>query len=358
MNQIKSNKLDFTGQSIFIGLDVHKKSWEVSIYTNHGEYKNFSQPPQAAVLAHYLRVHFPGALYYAVYEAGYCGFWIHDQLVQEAINCMVVNPADVPTRNKERSSKRDRVDCRKLARGLRNNELQGIYVPPRAKLEDRSLIRTRLSMVRKQTRCKNQIKSMLLFYGVVIPEEKEIYHWSRRFIQWIEGIGLERASGDMALKFHLEELGHLRQIIAKLNRALLVLSRTEEYRRWVQLLRTIPGISTLTALILLTELGEIMRFKTIDQLCSYVGLIPDTRGSGEKEYVGGVTQRGHSHLRWLLIEASWIAVRKDPALMDAFNQYCKRMRKSKAIIKIGRKLLNRVRYVLKNQAEYVPCVIK
>lgn len=354
----KNNRLDFTGQPIFIGLDVHKKSWEVSIHTRHGEYKSFSQPPRAAALAHYLRHYFPGALYYAVYEAGYCGFWIHDQLVQEAIHCIVVNPADVPTRNKERRRKRDRVDCRKLARGLRNNELEGIYVPSRAKLEDRSLIRTRLSMGRKQTRSKNQIKSMLHFYGVEIPEEKEMGHWSRRFIQWIEGIRMERASGDLALKFHLEELDHLRQILAKLNRAILALSRTEEYRPWVSLLRTVPGISTLTAMILLLELGEITRFPSIDELCSYVGLIPDTQSSGEKEHAGGVTQRHHSHLRWLLIEASWVGVRKDPALMEAFDQYCKRMRKSKAIIKIARKLLNRVRYVLKNQAEYVPCVIE
>lgn len=358
MNNVKNNKLDFMGQPIFIGLDVHKKSWEVSIYTRHGEYKSFSQPPQAAALAHYLRHHFPGALYYAVYEAGCCGFWIHNQLVQEAIDCIVVNPADVPTRNKERRRRRDRVDCRKLARGLRNNELEGIYVPPRAKLEDRSLIRTRLSMGRKQTRCKNQIKSMLLFYGVEIPEEKEMGHWSRRFIRWIEGIRLERASGDMALQIHLEELAHLRQILAKLNRAILALSRTQEYRLWVSLLRTVPGISTLTAMIFLLELGEIMRFPSLDQLCTYVGLIPDTQSSGEKEHVEGVTQRRHSHLRWLLIEASWIAVRKDPAMMMAFNEYCKRMRKSKAIIKIARKLLNRVRYVLKNQAEYVPCVIE
>jgi transposase len=355
---INRSQLDFTGQPIYAGLDVHKKSWSVSIFTKHGEYKSFSQPPQVETLAHYLRHHFPGALYYAVYEAGYCGFWIHDQLVKEGVHCMVVNPADVPTKNKEQRRKRDRVDCRKLARGLRNNELEGIYVPPRAKLEDRSLIRTRLSMGRKQSRCKNQIKSMLLFYGVEIPEEKEMGHWSRRFIQWIEGIRMERASGDLALKFHLEELSHLRQILAELNRALLALSRTEEYRPGVSLLRTVPGISTLTAMILLLELGEITRFRSIDQLCSYVGLIPDTQSSGEKEQVGGVTQRRHSHLRWLLIEASWVGVRKDPALMEAFDQYGKRMRKSKAIIKIARKLLNRVRYVLKNQAEYVPCVIE
>jgi len=354
----KNNKLDFTGQSIFIGLDVHKKSWNVSIHTRYGEYRNFSQPPRAAVLGHYLQHHFPGALYFAVYEAGYCGFWIHDQLLQQGIRCIVVNPADVPTKNKERRGKRDRVDCRKLARSLRNNELEGIYVPPRAKLEDRSLIRTRLSMGRKQSRCKNQIKSMLLFYGIDIPEQREMGHWSRRFLQWIEGIRMERASGDLALKFHLEELYHLRQILAKLNRAILALARTEEYRPWVSLLRTVPGISTLTAMIVLLELGEMARFPSLDQLCTYVGLIPDIQSSGEKEHVGGITQRGHSYLRWLLVEASWVAVRKDPAMMEAFHEYSKRMKKSKAIIRIARKLLNRIRYVLKNQAEYVPCVIE
>ena len=96
----------------------------------------------------------------------------------------------------------------------------------------------------------------------------------------------------------------------------------------------------------------------MDELCSYVGLIPDTRSSGEKEQVGGMTQRRHSQLRWLLIEASWMGVRKDPVLMEAFQQYYQRMRKTRAIIKIARKLLNRVRYVLKNQAEYVTGVIE
>jgi transposase len=355
---IKRNKLDFTGQPIYIGLDVHKKSWSVSISTRYGQYKSFSQPPEVDKLVHYLRHHFPRAEYYATYEAGYCGFWIHDRLKEKGIGCLVVNPADVPTKNKERRTKRDRIDCRKLSRSLRNGDLEGIYVPPRGKLEDRGLIRTRMSMVRKQTRCKNQIKAMLLFYGVVIPEEKEMGHWSRRFIRWIEGIQMERASGDMALKIHLEELCHLRQIVAKLNRAILALSRTEEYRPGVLLLRTVPGISTLTAMILLTELGEITRFPSIDELTSYVGLIPDTEASGEKEHVGGVTQRSQSQLRWVLIEASWMAVRKDPALMMAFDRYSKKMRKTKAIVKIARKLLNRIRYVLKNRSEYVPAVLE
>ena len=354
----KSNKLDFTGQPIYVGLDVHKKSWSVSILSEQCEHKTFTQPPEVDKLAYYLRRNFPGAQYHSVYEAGFSGFWIHDQLRERGIDCIVVNPADVPTKDKERAKKRDPVDCRKLARSLRSEELEGIYVPSRWKLEDRSLIRTRLSMVRKQTRCKNQIKGMLFFYGIHLPEELIHSHWSRRFIRWIERIRMEKSSGNIALKAHLEELKHLRKIIAALNRVILALARTEQYQVPVKLLKTIPGISTLTAMTLLTELYEIGRFPSLDELSSYTGLIPDTQSSGEKEHTGGITERRHPQLRCVLVEASWVAVRKDPALLLAFLQYCKRMRKTRAIVKIARKLLNRIRYVLKNQMPYVAAVVQ
>jgi transposase len=350
----KGSKIDFTGQPIYVGMDVHKKSWSVSIHTEHFEHKTFTQPPEVEKLAHYLQRTFPGATYYTVYEAGFSGFWIHDRLKEQGIHCMVVNPADVPTKDKERTGKADRVDCRKLARNLRSGDINGIYVPSRIKVEDRNLVRTRQSMVRKQTRCKNQIKSILLFYGIPIPEES---HWSRRFISWIETIRMERTSGDLALKAHLEELKHLRQIIATLNRAILSLSRTEEYRVYVLLLKTVPGISTLTAMILLTELYDIFRFPSPDRLASYAGLAPDIKSSGETEHTIGITYRRNASLRSVLIEASWVAVRKDPALMMAFNKLSHRMKKTKAIVHIARKLLNRIRFVLKNRQRYVPAVV-
>jgi len=52
-----------------------------------------------------LNRNFPGATYHAVYEAGYSGFWIHDRLREKGIDCIVVNPADIPTTDKERSGK-------------------------------------------------------------------------------------------------------------------------------------------------------------------------------------------------------------------------------------------------------------
>lgn len=356
MNNV--SRLDFTGQQIYVGMDVHKKSWSISIYTDQFEHKTFSQPPEVGVLVNYLKRNFPGAAYKSVYEAGFSGFWIHDQLQEQGVQCLVVNPADVPTKDKERAGKTDRVDCRKLARSLRSGDIDGIYVPSRPKAEDRSLLRTRHSMVGKQTRCKNQIKSILCFYGIHIPDEMAKSHWSKRFIAWIDSIRMEKASGNTALKVHLAELTHIRQIIVELNRAIRTLATTDDYQSNVRILKTVPGISTLTAMTLLTEIYDINRFKTLDKLCGYVGLIPNTNSSGETDHKTGITNRRNAHLRRIVIESAWTAVRKDPALMMAFNELCKHMTKTKAIVRIARKLLNRIRYVLKNQREYVPAVIQ
>jgi len=356
MNKI--SRLDFEGQQIYVGMDVHKKSWSISILTDKFEHKTFTQPPEVGTLVNYLKRNFPGGSYKSVYEAGYCGFWIHDRLQEHGVQCLVVNPADVPTKDKERRSKTDRVDCRKLARSLRSGEIEGIYVPSRPKVEDRSLIRTRQGMVKKQTRCKNQIKSILQFYGIQMPEELANSHWSKRFIGWIEAIRMERASGNFALKVHLEELNNMRKIIADLTRSIRTLANADEYRENVRLLKTVPGISTLTAMILLTELYELSRFRNLDKLCSYIGLIPDTNSSGETDQQTGITKRRNAQLRGILIESSWVAVRKDPALMMTFNTLYKKMPKNKAIVRIARKLLNRIRYVLKNQQEYVSAVVQ
>jgi transposase len=118
-----------------------------------------------------LATHYPGASYHSVYEAGFCGFWIHAKLVRLGINNIVVNPADVPTMLKEKLRKTDAVDCNKLARGLRSGDLKGVYVPDAETLEIRSLIRLRNSIVKDSTREKNRIKSLLRFHGIDIPSE-------------------------------------------------------------------------------------------------------------------------------------------------------------------------------------------
>ena len=353
MTTSQTSSVDFTGHEIYVGMDVHKKSWSLSVHTKELEHKTFTQEPDSKRLVHYLRRTFPGATYHCVYEAGYSGFWIHEQLKALGVDCRVVNPADVPMSNKDRNFKTDTNDCRTLARRLKTNDLTGIYVPPRDSQEDRTLVRTRQEFVNKQTRVKNQIKAFLSFYGIVIPQELEESHWSNRFLLHLESLELTRITGTTALKAHLGELRALRKTILNLTQAIRTLSRTDDYRADIALLMSIPGIGLTTAMTFLTEIVDINRFPGLDELASFVGIAPGSHSSGESEHITGMSHRGNAHLRHLLIESAWTAARRDPVLLKDYSNYCKRTTPTKAIVKIARKVLARMRFVLKKQTPYV-----
>ena len=123
------NKISFRGQKIYVGIDVHLKSWSVTVLSETSVLKKFSQHPSPEALYGFLTRSYPGAEYHSVYEAGFCGFWIHERLTALGIDNIVVNPADVPTKSSEKLRKTDTVDSGKLARSLRANELKGIYTP-------------------------------------------------------------------------------------------------------------------------------------------------------------------------------------------------------------------------------------
>ena len=67
---MKTKVNDFSGMNIYAGIDVHKKSWSVTLLADEQEHKTFNQPPSADALYAYLNKHFPGAQYYSAYEAG------------------------------------------------------------------------------------------------------------------------------------------------------------------------------------------------------------------------------------------------------------------------------------------------
>jgi transposase len=351
----QSNKIDFSNQNIYVGFDVHLKSWKVTILTEKVAVKTFSQDPKPELLYQYLKKNFPGGIYYSAYEAGFCGYWIHNKLISLGVNSIVVNPADIPTTNKERVQKEDKRDSKKIARSLRNGDLKPIYVPGLKTLEDRGLLRTRATMVKDLTRFKNRIKSFLYFHGIDFPESfsNPKSHWSKRFITWLESIELTEESGKITLSSFIHQSKNLRATILDLTKQVQKLSQTEPYQNDVKLLRSLPGIGVLTAMTILTELETIMRFSNIDTLCSYIGLVPSTNSSGEEEKTGDITPRGHSVLRTAIIESSWTAIRHDPVLLKSHLDYCKRMEANKSIVRIAKKLLSRIKFVLKNKQPYV-----
>lgn len=351
MRHLQSMGLDFTGQDIYIGLDLHEKNWKVAIFTQDLEHKVFTQDPEPERLSLYLHKMFPGGRYHAVYEAGCFGFWVQRELQAAGIPCIVIHPGDVPTSDKEYRRKNDRIDARKLARSLRAGQLEPIYIPSERVSQDRVLLRTRAQLIKEQTRLKNRITSLLRLQGVSIPRQLG-QHWSGRFLGWLAGIEFAKPSASLGLQTLLALLLQIKEHQARLTRQIRDLARQEPYHQWVRLLVSVPGISVLGAMTLLCELGQMTRFPSLDRLASYIGLVPDQRASGQSSYTTGITRRGNHHLKHLIVEAAWVAVRKDPVLLGTFSQLCLRMNKQQAIIRIARKLLARIRYVWLHQQPY------
>src|SRR4051812_37265518 len=109
----KIKQLDFTGETIFTALDVHKKNWRVTTGSKEFELEHYTQNPKPKDLARHLKKRYPGAKYIVAYEAGFCGFGIQRFLKEEGIDCIIVNAADIPTSNKEKRRKQDKIDSRK-----------------------------------------------------------------------------------------------------------------------------------------------------------------------------------------------------------------------------------------------------
>lgn len=348
----KIGHCNFKSQVFYIGIDVHKNNWTVTIRSNNMELKTFSMNPDPRQLFLHVKKHYPGGTYISAYEAGFCGFWIHRELDKYGFRNFVLNPADIPTSHKEKTRKTDKVDSRKISRELENGNLKSIYIPNSLLQQLRSLSRLRCKAVQHQIRLKNRIKSHLYIYGIKIPSHQEMPHWSGRFIQWLQSLTFEHESGKDYLLFCLEELQQQRTRIAQITRNLKKRIKQYGFEPIIKLLLSVPGVGTTLAITLFCEIMDIHRFRKFDNLKSFVGLVPSVEGSGDRFYEYGLTQRRNAILRYLIIEAAWVAIRKDPALLMTFDELIKRMKKQDAIIRIAKKLLNRIYYVWKNQTNY------
>lgn len=351
----KVNESDYSGQKIFIGIDVHLKEWKVTILLEETPFKTLSMDPSAHVLRTYLDRNFPGGEYYSAYEAGFTGFSTHRDLELYGIYNMVVNPADIPTTDKEKKQKEDKRDSRKIAYSLKNGQLQPIYVLSTEMEELRYLVRYRKTLVREISRYKSRIKSFLYRNGIKIPLElsSDSIHWSSNFSKWLVSVRLSTEYGHLVLPISLDTVNQLRNNLLRITKELKKVIRTHSlYQQKISNLTRICGIGFVIAITFLTEIENIKRFSNRDQLSSFVGLVPSTHSSGEREKTGDISPRKNKYLREMLIESAWVAVRNDSSLTRPFVHLCKRMDPNKAIIRIAKKLLMRIKFVLVNDTPY------
>jgi transposase len=347
------NHKDFSGRNLYVGIDVHKKRWQVAVLFDGLVLSNTSIDASSEGLIVHLRKFYQDACFHCVYESGPFGFSLCRSLWAHGLECIVVNPADIPDTNREQRSKTDPVDARKLARHLSAGLLHPIHVPSEKLQKQRSIIRFRKKLWGDLVRCKNRLKSELLFQGIAIPVQYDNPHWSHNFLNWIEQQALRDEDLRDTLLLMLEEVKLLRQLLLKTERGIRKMMHSEPFLQKSKLLRSVAGVGPLTCMLFLLEIGDVRRFKSFDALNRFVGFCPDSHSSGDRQNHTGLSMRKHKQLRTMLVEAAWQLIRRDPAMLDYYQQLTKRMKGQDAIIRVARKLLRRIRAVMLSERMYV-----
>lgn len=349
----KIAKIEETNKELFLGIDVHDKTWSTTILTGHVEQRK-SFTAGAKILSNYMKKNYPDYTIKAAYEAGCFGYAIQRELESLGINTIVVNPADIPQSDKNRRNKTDKADSRSIAYCLRSKMIKGIYIPTEAQEDARALMRHRAGLTTKMTRIKNQIKALLKLKSISYKEEfpKAQSHWSKKFISWLEKLEMTTPECKIKLHSNLRELKFYKEERTLIMKEIKKLSQSEPFKEGYKILTSVPGIGIVTAMSYLTEIMDINRFESADKYISYLGLSPNEHSSGEKHRIGHMTKRCNHALRSYLIESSWIARRLDPELQDYYNKISMNIGSSKSIIKVARKLALRMRSILKSGEKY------
>lgn len=342
---------DFTGQDFYMGLDVHKGSWCVTIRSLKIEVGHFTQVPDAAALHQYLQRNFPGGNYHSAYEAGFCGTGAHEQLCKLGIDNIIVHAADVPTTDKQKKSKTDQRDSRALADHLERGNLRGIYVFSQEQQELRSLFRLRECRVKDTTRANNRLKSFLMYYGITIPESvSKRGNLTGRALAWLD-MEMRSAAGTLTLRQYVEELKYQRKQLFELTKALREQVMAYDKQTYTNLV-TIPGVGSITVIAFMAEIGDFARFDEPDEYASLIGLCPWEDSSGDDIVTKGIQPRCNSHLRPMIIEASWHAIKKSRNMFAYYSKHAVGKNGKKAIVKVARKLAMIIRGVARSGQPY------
>lgn len=341
---------DTADSKLFIGIDVHKRSWKIHTATDLFDGCDLTIPPNAFDLQKYIDKHFPGYQVNCCYESGCCGFSHHRFFESFGWHSVVVNPADIHRPCKAQFQKTDKIDARLLCRELKDGRLRGIHVPDIKREHLRCLFRRRNDLVKELRKIKTQIKMQLLYLGIDIPKELDKPHWSHKFRDWLKELSFDYKTMDYCLQTRLESY----DFVDKQQRSVSVKLRAycrKHYKKDYYLLRSVPGVGPIVACGILCELGDLRRFTNFKQLASYVGLIPSVHQSGDNLTTAGLTPRAKRIIRSYLVEATWVALRFDPVMQEYYRLHQGKDVK-RILVKVARKLLSRIHAIIKTETPY------
>lgn len=338
-------QVSYLGKEVFIGIDVHKKTYVVVARVDREVVKKWTTAASPKSLAGQLQKYFGGSIIHTVYEAGFSGFALHRELVKHGIGSIVVHAASIEVAANDRV-KTDKRDADKMAALLEAGRLKGNRIPSEQEEQRRMLTRTRQQLVEDRTAIKNKIRMKCHQLGLIAFDENR--PMSHKLVK-----ALLADAPVQEFKIVIEAYWHIWQKldeeICKLTQAIKEQAKTDSNEATY---RSAPGVGPLSARILANELGNMSQFHNERQLFSFTGLTPAEHSSGDTIRRGHISRQGNSRLRGILVEVAWRAIEKDTALSEFFERLYPRTGKKRAIVAVARKLIGRIRAAFQTGVSY------
>jgi transposase len=327
---------------LYTGLDYHRSFSYITTMNERGEILSQKKLPSNGEIADYLK-EFGEEMEVAI-EATPSWYWLYDHLEGEGFEVKLSHPLKTKVIAYAKV-KTDKVDSATLAHLLRSNLLPLSYVPDKSVRLNRELLRYRASLVKIQTGVKNKIHTILAKNNIG-HEYSDLF--SKEGMTFLHSLSLPD-NYKIALEGYLTVLDSVRQEIQTASKRVQQLAEADTDSR---LLMTIPGMGYYSALLTKSEIGDVKRFRSAKQLCSYAGLVPSTHASGNTCYHGHITKQGSRWLRWILIEVAIHAVKRPGPLRRFYFKVERRKGGQIAKVATARKLLEWIYHILKDGRTY------
>lgn len=326
-------------------IDLHKNNLQVVTVDQEGKIEDSVRLDTAdkEAIKRYFASFPPGTS--VVIEATTGWEWLSDMLMELGLKVKLANPHKVRL-IAEATIKTDKVDALTLAQLERTNFLPTSYIPPKDVREKRSITRHRRRLVKLRTICKNAIHSSLREKGIQIREVSDLFSKKgKKLLQEIDIRGVYREEMDD----YLSIIDTLDSCIERQEEKMKKISQTGEN---IQLLMTIPGFSYISAVTILAEIGDISRFSSAKNLCSFAGLVPTTSQSGDKVYHRHLKKDSNKTIRTTLLQIVPHIIRACPYLRAKYERIAREKGKNKARIAIAQKICRIIYGVLREKEPY------
>ena len=345
---ILKNKKFTKRDRLYVGLDVHKINHHVAFWLNGRIVKTLVMPTDNFSVAQLLNP-YRIALKKVVYEAGPTGFHLARFLQQCEFPVEVIAPSEVPEKRNIKA-KSDRLDCKKLATYSAKGLLKSVGIPTAQQESDRQLSRHRDQLISKRKRVKQQIKGLLLQYG--IEEPKGLINFSKVGIAELKNMDFCDELR-FCIDNLIDELAYFEDKVRETEKQMTVLFKQPANKKALDIALSHPGIGNITGRQFILELHDPQRFTKPTEIASYLGLCPKVNQSGKRRKDGNVVMTSRATLRANLIEASWAWIRKDGHAKSVFMRLLRNTGESKkAIVAMARRLAIHLWKMLCNQESY------